>query len=68
MTGSNSPVSNTTPPCLGFMILFQAPSLFLDVEFQGVGSIPQASAGQQFVAKFARQQYDFCFHMALWKT
>lgn len=57
MTGSNSPVSNTTPHCMGFRILFQPPSLSLDVEFQGVGSIPQASAGQQF----AGQQYDFGF-------
>lgn len=72
VTGRNDRLQFTsqqpTPHCLGFRILFQPPSLLLDVEFQGVGSIPQANAGQQFVGQFAGQQYDFCFHMVLWRT
>lgn len=49
MTGSNSPVSNTTPQSVGFRTLFQPPSLLLSMELQGVGSITQANAGQKLI-------------------
>lgn len=51
MTGCNSPIW-----VLGFFFSHFSPS---DVEFEGVGSIPQANVGQQFVGQSAGQQYDF---------